>query len=72
MTSAARATLSWDHSRLIRELQLELGKVDLDLLARWCLEANLEGRQGCWTHVAQRVANSRVSTLVSALANLPP
>jgi hypothetical protein len=41
--------------RAIGELQLELGKVHLGLLARRSLEANLESRQWSGTNLAQRV-----------------
>src|SRR5262249_26262593 len=44
--------------RFIRELQLELSEVDLRLIARWGLEADLKGGQGCWTNIAQHVGDS--------------
>ena len=58
--------------RLIRELQLELGEVDLRLIARWRLEADLKGRQWCWTNIAQHVSDRGISALVPALAKFPP
>ena len=57
--------------RLIRELQLELGEIDLCLVARRRLEANLKGRQPGRAKLAQRVGDGRVAALVSALATVP-
>jgi len=56
---------------LIFELQLELGKVDLRLIARWRLEADLKGRQWGRTNLAQHVSDGGIAAFVSALTKLP-
>jgi len=57
--------------RLVRELQLELGEVDLRLVARRRLEADLKGRQSGPTKLAQHISDGGVPTPISTLAAFP-
>ena len=54
--------------RLIRELQLELGEVDLRLIG---LETNLKARQLSRTDLAQHVSDGGIGALIAAFAKLP-
>jgi hypothetical protein len=60
------------HRRLVREHDLEVGKIDLRLRARRGLEANLEGRQAGRPNLAQQVGHGRVAALVAELPQLAP
>ena len=56
--------------RLIRELQLELRKVDLRLVAWRRLEADLKAWQGSRPYLAQQVSDGGVAARIAAFAKL--
>lgn len=57
--------------RFIGEDDLELGEVDLRLVARRRFEADLKGWQPGRTNVTQRVGDGSVAALLAAFAKLP-
>jgi transposase len=58
-------------ARLVSQHQLELGEVDLRLVARWRLEADLEWRAGRRPYLAQKVGHGGIATAIATLSDLP-
>ena len=57
--------------RLIGKLQLELGEVDLRLVAGRRFESNFKVRQWSRPKLTQHIGDGGIATLISALAKLP-